>query len=482
MACQCQSDFGTPASDSGSRVALLIDGRQVSAPAGSSVMRAALEAGIPIPKLCATDQLEAFGSCRLCLVQVEGRRGYPASCTTPVEEGMKVSTQSPHLSRLRRGVMELYISDHPLDCLTCSANGNCELQDMAGVVGLREVRYGLAGDNHFDAAHAAPKDESNPYFSFDPAKCIVCNRCVRACEESAGHVCADDSGRGFASKVTAGAEGKFSGLGMRVLRRLRGSLPDRHADRKIGDRGRPGRGERAHHLRLLRRGLQLSRPRSRAARWCAWSGQIRRRQRRPRLRERPLCLGLRHPPRPHQDADDPRQHRRPLAEVSAGTKRWPTPPASSNASRPATARLAVGGITSITLHQRRNLSGAEAGACRLRQQQRGYLRPGLPLPTGYGLKQTLGESAGTQDFESVLSADVIDGDRRQPHRRPPGVRFAAQAAPARRGALDRHRPARHRSGAHAPCGRRPSPGALARHQRGDDQRAGARHRQRRAGG
>jgi len=156
MACQCQSDFGTPASDSGSRVSLLIDGRQVSAPAGTSVMRAALEAGIPIPKLCATDQLEAFGSCRLCLVQVEGRRGYPASCTTPVEEGMQVSTQSPQLARLRRGVLELYISDHPLDCLTCSANGNCELQDMAGVVGLREVRYGLAGDNHFDAAHAAP--------------------------------------------------------------------------------------------------------------------------------------------------------------------------------------------------------------------------------------------------------------------------------------------------------------------------------------
>src|SRR5690606_32518302 len=103
-------------------------------------------------------------SCRLCLVEIEGRRGFPASCTTPVEEGMRIRTQSSRLADLRRGVMELYISDHPLDCLTCTANGNCELQDMAGVVGLRDVRYGMAGENHFDQQHAEPKDESNPYF------------------------------------------------------------------------------------------------------------------------------------------------------------------------------------------------------------------------------------------------------------------------------------------------------------------------------
>jgi formate dehydrogenase major subunit len=103
------------------------------------------------PSLCATDSLEPFGSCRLCLVEVEGRKGYPASCTTPVEAGMKVRTQSPKLQELRKGVMELYISDHPLDCLTCSANGNCELQDMAGVTGLRNVRYGFDGANHLRA-------------------------------------------------------------------------------------------------------------------------------------------------------------------------------------------------------------------------------------------------------------------------------------------------------------------------------------------
>ena len=197
MSCRCQTDLGTPPVTSDHTVTLTIDGQQVVATAGTSVMRAALDAGIPIPKLCATDTLEAFGSCRLCLVQIDGRRGYPASCTTPVEAGMRVVTQSPRLAELRRGVMELYISDHPLDCLTCSANGNCELQDMAGVVGLREVRYGFAGDNHFDAAHAQPKDESNPYFTYDPSKCIVCNRCVRACEETQGTFALTIAARGF---------------------------------------------------------------------------------------------------------------------------------------------------------------------------------------------------------------------------------------------------------------------------------------------
>ncbi len=115
---------------------------------GTSIMRAAMELGTKIPKLCATDMLDAFGSCRLCLVEIEGRAGTPASCTTPVAPGMVVHTQTDRLKRLRRGVMELYISDHPLDCLTCAANGDCELQDMAGAVGLREVRYGYDGANH----------------------------------------------------------------------------------------------------------------------------------------------------------------------------------------------------------------------------------------------------------------------------------------------------------------------------------------------
>jgi formate dehydrogenase major subunit len=200
-------DYGTPAAAAGAEVSLTIDGETVSVPAGTSILRAAKLAGTSIPKLCATDSLAAFGSCRLCLVEIEGRAGTPASCTTPVAAGMVVRTQTEHLKRLRRGVMELYISDHPLDCLTCAANGDCELQDMAGAVGLREVRYGYAGENHL--AEAA--DASNPYFTYDPAKCIVCSRCVRACDEVQGALALTVAGRGFASRIAAGQSEPFMG-------------------------------------------------------------------------------------------------------------------------------------------------------------------------------------------------------------------------------------------------------------------------------
>ena len=192
-------DLGTPEIFSDTQVTLDIDGVSVTVAEGTSVLRAAALVDINIPKLCASDNLEAFGSCRLCTVSIEGMRGMPASCTTPVREGMKVQTQNAELAKLRRNVMELYISDHPLDCLTCPANGDCELQDMAGVVGLRDVRYGFEGENHLDA----PTDSSNPYFSFDASKCIVCSRCVRACEEVQGTFALTVDGRGFDSKISA---------------------------------------------------------------------------------------------------------------------------------------------------------------------------------------------------------------------------------------------------------------------------------------
>ena len=198
-------DYGTPASLSEKQVTLEIDGVEIRIPEGTSVMRAAALADINIPRLCASDNLEAFGSCRLCAVQIDGRRGLPASCTTPVEEGMKVWTQNDKLAKLRRNIMELYISDHPLDCLTCPTNGNCELQDMAGAVGLREVRYGFDGNNHLEAE----KDTSNPYFTFDASKCIVCSRCVRACSEVQGTFALTIDGRGFDSHVSAGQDENF---------------------------------------------------------------------------------------------------------------------------------------------------------------------------------------------------------------------------------------------------------------------------------
>jgi len=200
-------DFGTPAVLSDQHVQVTIDGKPVSVRSGTSVMRAAATAGIAIPRLCATDRLDAFGSCRLCVVDIDGAKGTPASCTTPCTEGMVVRTQTPHVAKIRRGVMELYISDHPLDCLTCPANGDCELQDMAGVVGLREVRYGIAGQNHLDA----PTDDTNPYFSFDASKCIACSRCVRACGEIQGTFALTIAGRGFDSRVSAGADETFLG-------------------------------------------------------------------------------------------------------------------------------------------------------------------------------------------------------------------------------------------------------------------------------
>src|SRR5579863_4107029 len=197
MALLQELDTGTPIRTGEAIVTLTVDGRKVSVPPGTSVMAAAALIDNPIPKLCATDNLEAFGSCRLCLVEIEGRKGTPASCTTPAEEGMVVHTRTARLQRLRRGVMELYASDYPADTLTSSANCDSEFQTQAAIVGLREVRYGRDGANHLDAA----VDASNPYFSFDPAACIVCSRCVRACAEVQGTYALTILGRGFGSKV-----------------------------------------------------------------------------------------------------------------------------------------------------------------------------------------------------------------------------------------------------------------------------------------
>jgi len=201
-------DLGTPpvAEPSTAPVTVEIDGHPVTVPEGTSVMRAAALAGVRVPKLCATDTLKAFGSCRLCLVEIEGRKGYPASCTTTVAAGMKVRTQSDKLHDLRYGVLDLYISDHPLECVSCPANGHCELQDMAGIVGIETTSY-MGGAT---AMHRPTlKDESNPYFAFNPELCIVCSRCVRACDEVQGTYALTIQARGFGSKVSASQDQPF---------------------------------------------------------------------------------------------------------------------------------------------------------------------------------------------------------------------------------------------------------------------------------
>ena len=261
-----ETDYGTPAAKAETLVTLTIDGQQVTVPEGTSLMRAAMETGVQVPKLCATDMMDAFGSCRLCVVEVEGRNGTPASCTTPVAEGMKVKTQTERLKAIRKGVMELYISDHPLDCLTCAANGDCELQDMAGAVGLRDVRYGYEGENHLKKQ----KDQSNPYFQFDPAKCIVCSRCVRACNEVQGTFALTVEGRGFDSMISAGTSyDDFLSLN---------ACPVAPVSRPA----RPRRWRKSRSSRLARPSIRSSPPapiaasaaRSRrrcaAKNWCAW--------------------------------------------------------------------------------------------------------------------------------------------------------------------------------------------------------------------
>ena len=220
-----ETDYGTPASQSEKTVTLTVDGKPITVPEGTSIMRASMEAGVEIPKLCATDMIDAFGSCRVCLVEIEGRGGTPASCTTPVGEGMVVHTQSDRLSAIRRGVMELYVSDHPMAWSgpggEGAGTGASEFDHVVASVGLTENRYGTEGRNHVEPeGGVAPghgslmvdyiaRDESNPYFTYDPAQCIVCSRCVRACEEVQGTFALTIEGRGFESRMAAGMHQPF---------------------------------------------------------------------------------------------------------------------------------------------------------------------------------------------------------------------------------------------------------------------------------
>lgn len=156
-----------------------IDGKHVQAEPGSSVLDTCRAAGIHIPTLCHDPRLEPYGGCRLCIVQIEGMRGFPAACTTRVAEGMVVTTESDTLRGLRRTVVELLISDHQLDCLTCDSAGACALQDIAYDLGVASSPF--QGDRH----EPHPGDD-NPLIERDYSKCIACGRCVRICSEVQG--------------------------------------------------------------------------------------------------------------------------------------------------------------------------------------------------------------------------------------------------------------------------------------------------------
>ncbi|MBH8579234.1 formate dehydrogenase subunit alpha [Bisbaumannia pacifica] len=396
-------DLGTPPPAAGAAmVRLEIDGVAIRVPEGTSVLRAAALADINIPKLCATDSLEAFGSCRLCAVQVEGRRGTPAACTTPVTEGMRVTTQNERLARLRRNVMELYISDHPLDCLTCPANGDCELQDMAGAVGLRQVRYGFEGENHLQAT----KDESNPYFTFDPSRCIVCSRCVRACEEVQGTFALTIDGRGFDSKVTAGQGEAFMDSDCVSCGACVQACPTATLmEKSVIDAGQP---EHSVITTCAYCGVG-----------CTFEAQMKGDQ---------LVRMV-----PFKGGDANHGHSCVKGRFAFGYASHPdrltTPMIRESIDQPwrevgweeaiafAAARLraiqaehgreSIGGITSSRCTNEETYLVQKLIRAAFGNNNTDTCARVCHSPTGYGLKTTLGESAGTQTFDSVMQADAI---------------------------------------------------------------------------
>ena len=398
-----ETDYGTPScnrSVSTETVRLSIDGHKVSVASGTSIMRAAITAGVPIPKLCATDNIEAFGSCRICLVEIEGRNGLIASCTEPVKEGLRVHTQSSQLEKIRRGVMELYISDHPLDCLTCSANGDCELQDVAGLVGLRDVRY-AQGDNHL----ALPVDSTNPYFSFDPSKCIVCSRCVRACEEVQGTYALTIEGRGFESKVATSADSFLDSECVSCGACVQACPTATLMEKSVIEHGVP---DRTVLTTCAYCGVG-----------CSFKAELKGDQ---VIRMVPYKEGManhgascvkgrfawgytNHPeritkPMVRDSIDDPWQEVDWDTAIQSVADRFTKIQENFG-------RKAIGGITSSRTTIEDVYAVQKLVRTAFRNNNVDTCARVCHSPTGYGLKQTFGTSAGTQNFDSVREADVI---------------------------------------------------------------------------
>lgn len=392
-------DFGTP-DRGGETVRLRINGQSVEAKSGDSIMRAALTAGIPIPKLCATDSLDAFGSCRLCLVEVSGRKGFVSSCTEPVSEGLCVTTQNDELAKLRRGVMELYISDHPLDCLTCADNGDCELQDVAGQVGLREVRY-VGGASHTQES----ADTSNPYFTYDPSKCIVCSRCVRACEEVQGTFALTITGRGFESRVKTGADNFFDSDCVSCGACVQACPTASLMENTVIEQGVPDRsvlttcaycgvgcsfkaeikGDQVVRM-IPFKGGKANEGHSCVKGRFAWGYA----QHQDRITEPMIRASTSHPWRKvtWEEAIHFAAERLKAIQASHG-------------------RFAIGGITSSRCTNEEVWVVQKMIRAAFQNNNVDTCARVCHSPTGYGLKQTFGTSAGTQHFESVSKADVI---------------------------------------------------------------------------
>ena len=427
-------------------------------------MRAAAMVGANIPKLCATDNLNAFGSCRLCLVEIEGRPGTPASCTTPCAEGMSVHTQTPRLDKLRKGVMELYISDHPLDCLTCPANGDCELQDMAGAVGLRDVRYGMEGENHLHRG----KDESNPYFTFDASKCIVCSRCVRACSEVQGTFALTIAGRGFGSQVSPSEQQPFLDSECVSCGACVQACPTATLQEKsVIDLGVPSR--------------KVKTTCAYCGVGCSFTAELRGDEVVRMVPDKQGGANEGHSCVKGRFAWGYAQHQdrvtTPLVRDSIEDE-W-RPVEWDEAISFAADKLkaiksqhgvdAIGGITSSRctneeVYVVQKMVRAAFGTNNIDTCARV-----CHSPTGYGLKQTFRYQCRYARFRVSRAVRRHHGDRRQPDRRAPRVRLAHEAPAARGCRFDRDRPALDRSGALAAHSSGAPPAAHARHQRGGAQ-------------
>jgi formate dehydrogenase major subunit len=319
------------------------------------------------------------------------------------------------LAKLRRGVMELYISDHPLDCLTCAANGDCELQDMAGAVGLRDVRYGYDGDNH---SHGTAKGRGrvNPYFTFDPSKCIVCSRCVRACEEVQGTFALTIDRPRLRLSRSPPAWTRASSLRVRLLRRLRAGLPDRDADREVGDRASASRARVVTTCAYCGVGCSFK-AEMQGERGPHGALQGRQGQRRPLLRQGPLRLGLCHPQGPHHQADDPRAHHRSLARSVAGTRRSATPPSEFRRIQAKYGRDAIGGITSSRCTNEETFLVQKLIRAAFGNNNVDTCARVCHSPTGYGLKTRPSAPRPARRISSRSRGRRHPGDRRQPDRR-----------------------------------------------------------------
>jgi NADH dehydrogenase/NADH:ubiquinone oxidoreductase subunit G len=171
-----------------------IDGQLIEVSEGTTVLEAARMLDISIPTLCHHPKLTPFGGCRLCIVEIKGIGRPVTSCTTPVNDGMEVTTSSPRIEDLRKTVLELILSDHPNDCMVCERTGDCTLQEMAYNYGIRENRF--AGERRVYA-----KKDGNAFIERDMEKCIMCGRCVKVCDEVQGVEAIDFAYRGFKSKV-----------------------------------------------------------------------------------------------------------------------------------------------------------------------------------------------------------------------------------------------------------------------------------------